>query len=176
MPTVALRYRFRQPLDAPAEAAFAWCTDFGPSDGPLFAQRTERSVRRLADGALVLTDITYPNGRRRRIRRLVRIDPARRSWTNTHLDGPFRHSQFWYRIVPNGPRRSRLEFVGLALESVPRRLSGAQVAALAAERGRADSGAWRRYLAPALARDLAARSPRGSPRPLRARRLARGRP
>jgi len=173
MPTVSLRYSFRQPLHAPADAAFAWCTDYGPSDGPLFAERTERSVRRLGVGALVLSDTTYPNGRRRRIRRLVRIDPARRSWTSTHLDGPFRHSQFWYRIVPTGPHGSRLEFVGLSLEPAARRLTAAQTAALSAERCRADAGEWRRFLAPALDRDLSARTAHGPSRAPRSRRRVR---
>ena len=157
MPILSLAYRFRQPLRAPAREAYAWCTDFGPDDGRLFSERTERSVRRLGDGALVMTDTTYPRGRPRRIHRLVRLHPSEMAWTNTHLDGPYRHSQYWYRIVSDGPGRCHLEFVGLRLEASRRRLSATETARRAEERRRSDSGEWRRRLAPALERDLARR-------------------
>jgi hypothetical protein len=155
MAIVSLRYRFRQSFRVPARAAFGWCTDFGPSDGRLLSTRTVRSVRRLTDDALVLTDTTRPRGRRLRIQRLVRIDPAHLAWTNTHLDGPYRHSQYWYRIVPDGPDRSHLEFDGLRLETSTRPAS-AKVRAREAERNRRlDARTWRERLAPALERDLA---------------------
>jgi hypothetical protein len=164
MPVVSLQYDFRQPLRVPARAAFAWCTDFGPADGPLFSRRTERTVRRMTDDSLVLTDTTYPEGRPRRIRRLVRIDPPHMAWTNTHLDGPFRHSQFWYRIVPDSAGRSHLEFHGLALVASERPLSAAEQARRAEANRRHDAGEWRRRLAPALERDVARgrKRPRGS--------------
>jgi len=160
MPVVAIRYRFRQPLRASARAAFAWCTDFGPTDGQLFSHRTVRTVERLADDTFVLSDRTYPNGQLRRIRRLVRIDPTQRSWTNTHLDGPFRHSQFWYRIVPDGRSRSHLEFVGLKLESLPRKLSRAEVARHARANRDSDAREWRTHLAPALEKEARSRRSR----------------
>ena len=158
MPTVSLRYQFRQPFHVPADLAFQWCTDFGPSDGKLFAQPTRRTVRWLNKDALVMTDVTHPEGGTRTIRRLVRIDRHGRAWTNTHLDGPFRHSQYWYRVVTDGPRRSHLEFVGLRLVRTARRLSNSEVARRAEEERRSDSGEWRRYLAPALERECARRS------------------
>jgi len=159
MPLASLRYRFRQPLEAPADRAFAWCTDFGPADGPLFSERTERTVRWLSEDALVMTDTTYPKGRRRRIRRLVRLSPEERAWTNTHLDGPFRGSQYWYLVVADGPDRSHLEFRGLRLERTPRALSAAEKERRAEECRRTDSGEWERRLAPALARDLGGAAP-----------------
>ena len=73
-------------------------------------------------GALMLTDTTYPAGRRRRIHRLVRLNPSELAWTNTHLDGPFRHSQYWYRIVADGSRRCHLEFYGSRLVTSRRSL------------------------------------------------------
>jgi hypothetical protein len=154
MPIVSLRYRFRQPLRAPAREAYAWCTDFGPDDGKLFSEPTRRSVRPLSDDALVMTDTTYPRGRLLRIRRLVRLNPSELAWTNTHLNGPFRHSQFWYRIVSDGARKSHLEFQGLRLERSPRRLSAAERDGRAELCRRSDSEEWRRRLAPALERDL----------------------
>ena len=156
MPTVSVRYGFRQPLAAPANEAYAWCTDFGPEDGPLFSEPTRRSVRRISEDALVMTDTTGPEGRRRRIQRLVRLNPEERAWTSTHLDGPFRGSQYWYRILPDGPNRSHLEFRGLRLESSPRRLSAGDVARRVEDCRRTDSGEWRRWLAPALEKDLGA--------------------
>lgn len=160
MPIVSLRYHFRQPFHVPAEAAFRWCTDFGSWDGKLFSNRTRRSVRWLTEDALVMTDTTYPEGRVRVIRRLVRIHRPEMAWTNTHLDGPFRHSQYWYRVVPNGPRRSYLDFTGLRLVKVARQPSPSAVAKLAENERRGDSGEWRSHLAPALERDLARRTGR----------------
>jgi hypothetical protein len=157
MPIVSLQYRFRQPLAAPAQAAYAWCTDFGPGDGKLFPQRTRRAVRRISDDALVLTDTTYPDGRLRRIQRLVRLNPTELAWTNTHLSGPFRHSQYWYRIVPDGPRHCHLEFQGLRLETTPTAVSEEERAQRVKEHRGADSTLWRRQLAPALERDLGSR-------------------
>ncbi len=155
MPLIALRYRFRQPFHVPADAAYRWCTDFGPEDGDLFSNTTRRSVHRLGEDALVMTDTTYPRGRPVRIRRLVRLSPEDRAWTNTHLDGPYRYSQFWYRIVPNGPRNCHLEFSGLHLENSRRGVTPREAAQRADERRRSDSGEWRRRLAPALERELA---------------------
>jgi hypothetical protein len=156
MPVVSLRYHFRQPLRVPAASAFRWCTDFGPSDGELFSHRTRRRITRIAPDTLVMTDTTFPEGRVRTIRRLVRIFPEERAWTNTHLDGPFRHSQFWYRIVPAGRARSYLDFHGLKVETVPRPLSAEELRRRAAENGRSDAAEWRGYLAPALERELGA--------------------
>jgi len=155
MPIVSLEYQFRQPFHVPAKDAFRWCTDFGSWDGKLFPNRTRRSVRWLNDGALVMTDTTYPGGRRRVIRRLVRINRPEMAWTNTHLDGPFRHSQYWYRVVADGPRRSHLEFTGLRLTKVARRLSPSAIAKLAEAERLGDSTDWRTHLAPALERELA---------------------
>ena len=164
MPTTSLRYSFRQPFPVAAPTAYAWCTDFGPEDGPLFSHPTRRSVRHLAPDALVLTDFTGRPPNVRRIRRLVRTDGKELAWTNTHLDGPFRHSQYWYRVVPDGPRRSHLEFTGLRLVTVDRSLPPAEVARRAEEERRHDAREWREFLAPALERDC-----RGAPaRPRRA--------
>jgi len=154
MPLASVQYGFRQSFRVPANAAFAWCTDFGPGDGQLFSERTLRSIRQLSETALVMTDTTYPEGRPLRIRRLVRIFPSEMAWTNTHLDGPYRHSQYWYRVVSDGPTKSHLEFRGLRLESPPRALSGTETTRRAQQLRREDSGEWRRRLAPALERDV----------------------
>lgn len=154
MVTISLHYHFRQPLRASAAEAFAWCTDFGPADAVLFGDRRTRSVRRIAPDALVMTEVTYPGGRRTRIRRLILLFPEERAWTNTHLDGPFRNSQFWYRVVPDGPKRSRLEYHGLKLERRPHVPPAGEIARLSKAELRSDAATWRQKLAPALARDL----------------------
>jgi len=170
MSVVSLRYRFEQPFRVPARAAFTWCTDFVPADGALLSDGTVRSVRRLTKDALILTDTTHPGGRRLRIRRLVRIDPRSLAWTNTHLDGPFRHSQYWYRVVPDGPARSHLEFDGLRLVRSARPWSASERAREAERNRSSDARAWRERLAPALERDLATPRRKPGPRAARARR------
>jgi hypothetical protein len=153
MAVISVPYHFRQAFRVPARAAYVWCTDFGPDDGAILADGTVRSVRRINEHALVLTDTTYPGGRRRRIRRLVRLDPSELAWTNTHLDGPFQGSQYWYRVAPDGSQRSHLEFTGLRLETARGGASAARIAARSATCRRVDAGVWRRRLAPALERD-----------------------
>jgi hypothetical protein len=150
---VALRYRFRQPFRAPAREAFAWCTDYTSEDGGLFAVRTRRKVRWLAEDTCLMSDTTWPQGHARTITRLVRIDPSRLSWTNTHLNGPFRYSQFWYRVVPDGKARSHLEFTGLHLDLHATPLSARETARQAEAHRRSDGGEWRTRLAPALEAD-----------------------
>jgi len=151
---VSLDYRFEQPFRVSARDAFRWCTDFGPSDGAIFSKKTRRSVRWLGPDTAIMTDTTYPDGAPVRIRRLVRIDAARRAWTNTHLDGPFRFSQYWYRIEPRGARASSMEFVGHRVIWRRSRPGPAVVRRLSEAERDHDSSEWRNYLAPALERDL----------------------
>lgn len=154
MPVISLRYHFDQPLAAGARRAFEWATDFQPSDGELFSHRTFRRVRRLTPDAFLLTDVTFPEGRRREIQRLVRIDREELAWTNTHLTGPFQHSQFWYRILPVAPQKSLLSFRGLKLEKVPHPLGPEEISRRARENMLSDAKEWRDFLAPALREDL----------------------
>jgi hypothetical protein len=159
MPRYSLVYQFRQSLAAPAKAAYSWCTNFEPGDGKLFPVRWTRSVSRLSKDALMLTDTTFPGGRARPIHRLVRLNPSELAWTNTHIDGPYRYSQYWYRIVPDGPRSCHLDFQGFRLITSTRSLSKSEVAKLTASERREDSGLWRRSMAPALKKDLAHQAP-----------------
>jgi hypothetical protein len=160
VPTISLRYRFRQAFRASADEAFQWCTDFRSSDGALLSDRTKRTVRWLTRDAAILTDLSFPGGRRRRIRRLVRINTGQRAWTNTHLDGPFPGSQYWYRVVPDGRTRSHLEFEGFKLVEVARRIPPSEIDARARAERAGDSGFWRRSLAPALELDVRPNRPR----------------
>ncbi len=152
----SIRYRFRQNFQVPARDAFAWCTDFVPEDKALLPPDVRRTVRKIAPNALILKDVRGTKRGRVEISRLVRIDPDTLSWTNTHITGPFVHSQFWYQVLPDGPRRSHLEFRGLRLARYPRRLTSQQLARATEEERRGDQKLWRVRLAPALHADLKA--------------------
>jgi len=158
MSVSSVRFRFRQSFRVPAAAAYEWCTDFRPGDARFFDVKWRREVRRVAEDAIILTETTWPEGRTRVIQRLVRLNPQALAWTNTHIWGPFRHSQYWYRIVPDGARRSHLEFTGMRLVRTARPLTVAEKTRLAEQERRSDSALWRR-IAPALEREVGSRSP-----------------
>lgn len=150
----SFRFSFRIRLPASADRAYAWATDFGPGDLDLMRQHGRRTVERLTADTLVLTDTVVQDGRRVTKQRLVRLRPKERAWTNTHLSGPLRHSQFLYRIAPAGPRASRLEFVGLQVVYGPRALSAAERKRRARAIRTEDRATWVR-LVRAMRRDLA---------------------
>ena len=157
-PTVviaSLRYEFAQPFRVGAQAAFEWCTDFRPSDGQLLEKNSRRSVRRLSEDTFILTDTTFPKGRPLRIRRLVRLDRPRLAWTNTDLDGPFRHSQYWYQILSDGPGRSHLVFTGHHLLRGPTPLTSSEIRRFTRRELNHDLRLWRDSIGPALNRELA---------------------
>ena len=155
MVLTSLQYEFRQSFSVPAASAYDWCTDSRSSDGRLFPVKWRRGVRRLTKDALILTDTTYPEGKIRRIHRLVRLYPSQLAWSNTHTDGPFRHSQYWYQIHADGPRRSHLVFRGLRLISTPRKLSASETKRLTKAERNGDAALWRTRLAPALEKEVA---------------------
>ena len=165
MPLVAFDYRFSVDLPASADAAYRWATDYRPDDLGRMGQTGRRRIERLAEGTILLTDTVRTTRGTVTKQRLVRLRPRERSWTNTHLAGPTRHSQFLYAIVPRGPRRSTLEFVGLQVERASRSVSASQLARRARTVAREDAATWRR-LARAMADEL------GAPRARRRRRRA----
>ncbi len=144
MPLVAIEYEFRVRLPASAEAAFRWATDYAPDDWARMGRDGRRRVVPLGEHALLLIDTVRTNGRAVTKQRLVRLYPRRRAWTNTHLAGPTRHSQFWYRIRPRGPRASVIEFTGLQVEPAARRLTPAELARRTREVRGEDAALWRR--------------------------------
>jgi hypothetical protein len=170
MPLVALDYRFRTRLPAPADAAYRWATDYAPDDWHRMGYDGTRRIRRLAPGTLVLTDRVRVDGHFVTKVRLVRLRPRERAWTNTHLAGPNRLSQFLYHILPQGRRASVLEFVGLQVETSVRPLSRSALTARARTVAREDAAIWRR-LARAMREELGPVSPGR-----RARRRAGARP
>ena len=163
MPLVAFDYRFRTRLPASADAAYRWATDYAPDDWRRMGRDGTRRIRLLAPETILLTDRVRVDGRFVTKVRLVRLRPRARAWTNTHLAGPSRHSQFLYRIVPQGRRASRLEFVGLQVEPSARRLSRAALAARARVVAREDAALWRR-LARTMGEELGTATPGRRPR------------
>ena len=139
MTSYSIRYSFIQPFSVPAAMAYEWCTDFKPDDLARMGMKGTRKVERLNDDTIILTDRLQD--KRERKQRLVRLNPDRLSWTSTHLTGPNRFSQFWYRIGPNGPGESRLEFTGLQV-NYGKRPSDAKIAEMAKELRADDSGMW----------------------------------
>ncbi len=144
MPLISVNFEFRQRFKVPAKEAYAWATDYRPDDHALMGQRGRRKIERIRDDALILTD-TYLNegGASVTKKRLVRLYPERLSWTNTHLAGPNRHSQFLYVIVPEGRNASHLHFTGREIRSAGK-LTAKQLAALVAEVRKDDAALWKR--------------------------------
>jgi len=154
----SLSYSFEQNFDFPAKTAYGWCTDYRPDDHSLMGKKGSRKIRRINEDTLILTD-TYP-GLDKPVtkKRLVRLDPGRLSWTNTHISGPNKHSQFWYRITGVGKGKSKLEFIGHQVYycKVP---PGKSIEKLADELKGEDSGMWR-LLAAEMRKDLGQQSHR----------------
>ena len=115
----SIRYGFSQPFNLPAETAYQWCTDFAPDDWGRMGKEGTRKIKRINEDTLILTDtVIVGEGKGRRPvtkQRLVRLNRDRMAWTNTHLTGPNKHSQFWYHIVAEAEDRSRLDFTGLQI-------------------------------------------------------------
>jgi hypothetical protein len=136
-----LRYEFSQQFEVPARDAFDWCTDYRADDWMRMGKKGTRRVARLNDDTLILTDTVQEVDGAVTKRRLVRLLPRRLAWTNTHLTGPNRHSQFWYRIVSEGRLRSRLEFTGLQVNYGPSP-TAARAARMAQALRDDDAGMW----------------------------------
>src|SRR5487761_634842 len=117
MQTFSIRYSFAQRFRVKASDAYNWCTDYDSEDIGLMGM----------DGK----------------KKLVRLNPERFSWTNTHLAGPIKYSQFLYKIVPEGKNSSRLEFTGLQIEYKEKIISQRKVATLASKLKREDSHSWK---------------------------------
>jgi hypothetical protein len=152
MDSYSVRYEFSQDFRAPARDAYEWCLDYRPDDWGRMGKRGTRRIRRLNADTLILTDTVFGKHGAVTKRRLVRMDPIRLAWTNTHVSGPNLHSQFWYQIVERAGGTSRLAFTGLQV-NYGKRPSDSAVAKMASELRADDSQMWR-LLAKEMARDL----------------------
>ena len=152
MDSYSIHYKFSQPFDFPARAAYDWCIDYQPDDWKRMGKKGTRRIKRLNEDTLILTDTVTDKGSPVTKRRLVRLNPERLSWTNTHLAGPNKHSQFWYRIVEEGDGRSRLDFLGLQV-NYGKPPSPADIAKMAEGLKADDKGMWL-LLAEEMGKDL----------------------
>jgi len=153
MPKISVFYKFSQRFDYPADAVYEWATDYRPRDIELTGKRGTRRITRVCNDTLILTDTIFAEGGGRvSKKRLVKLYPERLAWTNTHLTGPNRHSQFLYEVLPEGKRKSRLDFTGGQIEKVAK-VTAKQARTLARKIAKEDAKTWKN-LARALAADL----------------------
>jgi hypothetical protein len=153
MVLVPVRYSFSQKFSVPVEDAFRWSIDYDPDDFSIIGFEGRRKIKKLSEDAFILEDARKTDEGWIEKTRLVRINPERRSFTNTHITGPTLHSQFWYEFFPEGKGGSRLEFTGLLLYPSKKKLSSEEVAKMAAEERKGDSKIWKN-LAKAMEADL----------------------
>ena len=138
-----------------AELAYEWCTAYDPGDLDLMHERGNRKIKQLSDDTILLIDSYSSNEGTVKKTKLVRLRPTELAWTNTHVGGPIKYSQFIYKITPEGEERSRLDFTGLQLE--PRDMTKKEASELARKVRTEDSGAWK-YLAQAMEKELLGKS------------------
>ena len=153
MVLVPVRYSFSQRFSVPADKAFEWATDYDPDDFSLMGLEGRRKINKLSEDAFILEDARMtPKGWVEKTR-LVRLNPERLSFSNTHISGPTLHSQFWYEFVPQKGGGSRLEFTGLLLYPSERKMTKKEIARMAAGEKKGDSLIWKN-LAKAMEADL----------------------
>jgi hypothetical protein len=152
MSSYPVYYQFSQSFGFPAERAYEWCTDYRQDDWARMGKNGTRKIKRINEDTLILTDTVVGEGGTLTKQRLVRLNANRLAWTNTHLTGPNKHSQFWYQIVSQGKARSRLDFIGLQV-NYGRRPPPARISEMATSLKTDDSRMWI-LLAKEMMRDL----------------------
>jgi hypothetical protein len=152
MPVVSVTYTFSQRFRLPAKKAYEWCTDYEPSDLALMHEIGHRTIRKLTNDTILLTETVKQNGTTTRKVKLVRLNPRAFSWYNIHISGPNKHSAFLYEIVPKGKWKSKLTFTGLLVVYSKAKLTTRKLRQIASTERRYDSIAWK-HLAKAMAKD-----------------------
>jgi hypothetical protein len=153
----SVTYEFTQLLEAPAKAAYHWCTDYQPDDLSLMKEKGQRKISWITDDTVILHEYVQQGGRISKKIKLVKLDPARFSWYNIQLSGPNKHSAFLYTIDPEGNNRSRLTFRGLLVIYSRVRLTEHKLRQIARDEKRYDATAWK-HLAKALHEQMMAKS------------------
>jgi len=152
----SVKYAFNQLLAAPAADAFDWCTDYQPYDFDLMKEKGKRTIRKITEDMIILRETMAKKNQTVTKTKLVRLDRAGLSWTNTHIFGPNQHSQFLYKIVPEGRSRSRLYFKGLLICYSSKPLSRRQLLKIGRTERRLDATVWH-HLAAELRKEAAGR-------------------
>lgn len=115
MVVVSTPYEFTQHFAVSAAEAFAWCTDYDPKDFNLMGNKGYRKATWVTDDTVLLEDTTYHDGKAATKKKVVKIDRERMTYFNFHLTGANKNSLYFYRIIPEGESKSRLEYTGYEL-------------------------------------------------------------
>jgi len=150
---VSTRYEFSQRFNVPAAQAFEWCTDYDSKDHNLMGNKGFRRVTRVSDDTVFLEDTVYQDGRAVTKKKIIKIDKERMTYFNFHTTGANKNSLYFYRIIPEGDGKSRLEYTGYELTYPKRAPSKKQLAAAAEADAAARTKEWGR-LADAMEREL----------------------
>lgn len=106
----SLRYHFSQIFALPPLEVYKWCTAYDPNDLTLMHQKGNRRITHLTENTIILTD-TFSNEKGTiKKSKLIQLYPDRLSWTNTHLSGPNKYSQFLYEIKPEKKGAANAKF------------------------------------------------------------------
>jgi len=160
MPFFTVHYRFSQRFPFSAREVYDWSTDFQADDIARMGKEGIRSVERLDETTIILTDKIKEATRSITKVRLVKLYPEMMMWTNTRISEEGRHSQFIYQMVPEG-KGSRLEFTGAQVDEAPRRPTSAKLSAIARGYEETDSLTWVR-LAKSLEEEFSQRRSPGA--------------
>lgn len=79
-------------------------------------QKGKREIIHLTENTIILTDTFYNEKETIKKNKLIQLYPDRLAWTNTHLSGPNKYSQFLYEIKPENKGSSKLNYIGLQME------------------------------------------------------------
>ncbi len=145
MPEIhSIHYHFSQIFAVPALDAYIWCTNYDPNDLKLMHQDGKREINHLTESTIILTD-TFNNEKKTiKKNKLIQLYPDRLSWTNTHISGPNKYSQFLYEIKPENETTSKLNYTGLQLEyNKPAKLSKKDKEAREKEQMNEDAAVWK---------------------------------
>lgn len=152
----AVHYGFVQKFPFPAKEAYEWCTDFDADDWYRMGEQGTRKMDWIDDSTVMLHDTVTTSGKPVTKQRLVKLYPEMLFWTNVRLSAANRYSQFLYRIVPEGAKRSRLEFTGAQVNDSERKPTPKQIAALSEQYANDDAATWV-LLAKEMKKDLSSK-------------------
>jgi len=150
---VSTRYEFSQSFNVPARRAFAWCIDYDSEDHTLMGNKGFRKVTKISDDTVVLEDTIYRNGKPVTKKKLIKMDKERMTYFNFHVTGSNKNSLYFYRIIPKGKDKSRLEYTGYELTYPKKAPSKRELAATAKADDAARKREWGR-LAKAMEREV----------------------
>jgi hypothetical protein len=140
----SLLYHFSQIFSVPPSDAYKWCTDFDPNDLTLMHQKGKREITHVTENTIILTDTFSKEKKTIKKKKLVQLYPDRLSWTNTHLSGPNKYSQFLYEIKPENKSSSKLNYIGLQMEyNKPIKLDKKEIETREIEQMNQDAAVWK---------------------------------